>query len=143
MPGTATTARAEQRNCVLIVETDDVIRTALQFMLRGDNEVCTAAGLEQAYVRIEEWSPGLVLLGVGVVRERGLGAIAAIDAHAPGIRILLVADKLDEPVVRACLASGAHDVLGKPIGVGSVRRKVDTLLGRRAPEARAARKSSR
>ena len=46
-PG-AQAARAMERSCIFIIEADDVIRSALQFMLLGDNEVHTMASLERA-----------------------------------------------------------------------------------------------
>jgi len=136
-PG-AQAARAMERSCIFIIEADDVIRSALQFMLLGDNEVHTMASLERAQAKSQDSSPRLVLLGLSVVRRRGVATLADVLVHFPDAKILLVADRTDEALASACLAAGAHDVLDRPIGVGAVRKKVDALLGSRKLDPRAA-----
>jgi len=124
-------SRTQEKKYIFVVETDEVVRSALQFMLRSENETCGLASLEQAYAKGREWTPDLVLLGAAIVQAHGLHVLGDIAAHLPGAKILLVADSPDDPLAQACLACGAHDVLGKPIAVKSVRSKVDVLLVRR------------
>jgi CheY-like chemotaxis protein len=126
-------SRAMDSKRILVVETDEIVRSALQFMLRDENETHALASLKQAYATGRAWKPDLVLLGLAIVQEQGLQVLGDIAARLPGAKILLVADSPNDPLAQACLASGAHGVLGKPIAIESVRTKVDVLLGPQKP----------
>jgi DNA-binding response OmpR family regulator len=124
-------SRAVENKRIFVVETDEIIRSALQFMLHDENETHELASLEQAYAKGRDWKPDLVLLGLTIVESQGANVLADIVARLPGAKILLVANSTDDLLVQTCLKSGAHDVLCKPIRIESVRAKVDVLLGRR------------
>ena len=83
------------------------------------------------YVRAADLMPNIVLLGIGLVQNNGERALAEIAMRLPGTKILIVANSVNDPIARACLRWGAHDVLGKPISFDSVRGKVGALLDRR------------
>ena len=123
-------SRAVENKRIFVVVGDEIIRSALQFMLHDENETHELADLEQAYAKGVEWKPDLLLLGLDIAREQGLGALAEIAARLPGAKVLLVADTAEDALVQSCLQAGAYDVLVKPITVESVRYKVDVLLGR-------------
>jgi len=124
-------SRAVENKRIFVVEDDEIIRSALQFMLHDENETHELASLDQAFAKGRDWKPDLILLGVSIVRARGVGVLAEIAAKTPGAKVLIVAESTDDPVGLACLKSGAHGVLGKPITIEAVRFKVDVLLGRR------------
>jgi CheY-like chemotaxis protein len=104
---------------------------ALQFMLSDDNDTHALTSLEQAYAAGKRWNPDLILLGLAMVRDHGLTVLGDIATRLPRAKILLVADIPGDPLVQACLAAGAHDVLVKPIAIGPVSNKIDVLLGAR------------
>jgi DNA-binding response OmpR family regulator len=116
---------------IFVVESDEVIRSALQFILEDGNETHGLASLEKAYARGDTWKPDLVLLGVSIVRSQGVRVLDDIGVRLPGAKILLVVDSRNDPLAQLCLAAGADDVLGKPIATDPVCDKVDLLLGRR------------
>ncbi len=124
-------SRAVENKRIFVVESDEIIRSALQFMLHDENETHELPSLEHAYAKAVEWKPDLVLLGLDIVRESGVGVLADIAARIPGVKIMLVADAANDPLTQSCLRSGAQDVLPKPFTIESVRYKVDILLGRR------------
>ena len=74
--------------------------------------------------------PDVLLLGVSFLKERGVELVGEIKAKFPGVRILIVCDKSDEGVRRDGMKAGAHGALVKPLTLESVRKKVDTILGR-------------
>lgn len=113
---------------IFVVEPDEIIRSALKFILHNVNETHALTSLEQAYAKGRERSPDLVLLGLDIVKDEGIRALNDIATHLPGAKILLVADSADEPLAHDCLDSGAHAVLRKPITIDSVLRTVDVLL---------------
>ena len=126
-------ARAVENKRIFVVESDEIIRSALQFMLHDENETHELAGLAQAYAKGIDWKPDLILLGLAIVQDNGVNVLAEVAARLPGAKILLVADTPTDPFVQTCLESGAHDVLGKPITIEAVRHKVDVVLGRYKP----------
>jgi len=124
-------SRAVENKRIFVVEDDEIIRSALQFMLHDENETHELASLDQAFAKGYHWKPDLILLGTSIARARGVGVLAEIAAKMPGAKVLIVANSAADPVALACLKSGAHGVLAKPITIESVRFKVDVLLGRR------------
>lgn len=125
------TSRAVENKRVFVVDSDEIARAALTFMLHDENETHELASLAQAYARGAERKPDLVLLGLSIVRERGAGVLGEIAARLPEAKVLLVVTDADDPLARSALDIGAHGVLAKPFTVESVRRAVDRLLGRR------------
>ncbi len=118
----------EQDDIIFVVEDDEVIRSALHFILDDQNETHSFASLDRAFTKAASRKPNAILLGIGMVQNNGERILAEIVMRLPGTRILIVADSVNDPIAVASLKWGAHDVLGKPISFDSVRRKVDALL---------------
>lgn len=118
----------EQDDIVFVVENDEVVRSALHFILDDQNETHSYASLDQALTEAASRKPNAILLGLGMVQNNGEPILAEIVSRLPDTRILIVADSVNDPIAIASLKWGAHDVLGKPISFDSVRRKVDSLL---------------
>jgi DNA-binding response OmpR family regulator len=114
---------------IFVVESDEVVRSALQFILDDVGETRAFTDLEQAFAQAGDLAPEIVLLGIGLLRSNGACAVAEVARRWIGVRILIVANSEQDPLALAALKLGAHDVLGKPITVDGVRGKVDTLLG--------------
>jgi DNA-binding NtrC family response regulator len=119
---------SEQDEIIFVVEGDEVIRSALHFILDDQNETHSFASLDQAFAKAASRKPNAILLGIGVMQDNDERILAEIVMRLPGTRILIVADSVNDPIAVAALKWGAHDVLGKPISFDSVRRKVDALL---------------
>lgn len=124
-------SRAVENKRVFVVDGDEITRAALQFMLHDENETHELASVEKALAKGREWRPDLVLLGLPIVENTGVGVLADLAARFPGVKILVVADSDQDPLAKTCLDAGAHAVLGKPLTIEAVRYKVDVLLGRR------------
>jgi DNA-binding response OmpR family regulator len=121
-------SRSAEARRIFVVESDEVVRSALQFILDDHDETNGFASPGQAVADASRLPPDVVLLGVGFVQNNGERLLAEIAQHWPGVKILIVADSVTDRVARAGLRWGAHDVLGKPITFDGVRRKVDALL---------------
>jgi DNA-binding NtrC family response regulator len=122
---------SEQDDIIFVVEGDEVVRSALHFILDDQNDIHSFANLDQAFAKAADRTPNMVLLGIGFVENNGERALSEIAMRLPGTKILIVANSVNNPIARASLRWGAHDVLGKPISFDSVRGKVDALLDRR------------
>ncbi|VTZ48499.1 conserved hypothetical protein [Methylocella tundrae] len=125
------TSRAIENKRIFVVDDDEIIRAALQFMLHDENETHEVPGLQPAFAKAAESKPDLILLAVSIVQGEGVSVLSQIRERIPGAKILVVADSAKDEIARQCLASGAHGVLAKPLTIESVREKVDVLLGRR------------
>ena len=123
--------RAVENKRVFVVDSDEVTRAVLQFILHDENETHEIASLAAAYQKAASWRPDLILLGMPVVQEHGIGVVGEIVERIPGVKIAIVADSGADATAQSCLKQGAHSLLAKPLTVEVVGRKVDILLGRR------------
>jgi DNA-binding NtrC family response regulator len=114
---------------IFVVEPDEVIRSALYFILRDDHETHAFASLEQALIKAPDCKPDVVLLGVDTLEAGGERILADPSFCFPHAGILLVANSADDPLALIGLKQGAHDVISKPISFDSVRDKVDGMFG--------------
>lgn len=125
------TSKAVDQRRVFVVDHDEITRAALQFMLHDEIETHELATPEEAYERGADWlKPHVLLLGVSFLKERGVELVGELTEKFPGVRILIVCDKSDETTAVNGMKAGAHGALVKPLTLESVRKKVDTILGR-------------
>ncbi|MFA5985611.1 MAG: response regulator [Methylococcaceae bacterium] len=122
--------RAVDNRRVFVVDNDEITCAALQFMLHDEIETHEITSLEAAYAKAAEWKPDLILLGIGIVKEKGIDVLAEIRSKISDLKIVLVADTTDDPLVQDCLKNGVNSVLAKPLTIEKARQKVDAQLGR-------------
>jgi len=125
------TERAVDSRRVFGVDNDEIISAALQFMLHDEIETHELASLDAAYAKALNWQPSVLLLGIGIVKEKGIEVLTEVRQRLGDIKIVLVADSATDPFVQQCLKGGANSVLAKPLTIENTRRKVDSMLGRR------------
>jgi DNA-binding NarL/FixJ family response regulator len=125
------TSKAVDQRRVFVVDEDEITRAALQFMLHDEIETHELATPEEAFAKGVDWlKPDVVLLGASFLKKRGAGLVRELAAQFPSVRILIVCDKADEAIAVEGLKAGAHGALVKPLTLETVRKKVDTILGR-------------
>lgn len=124
------TSRAVENKRIFVVDSDEITRAALQFMLHDENETHELASLADAHAKGAERQPDLLLLGLAILLAGGTAVLGDIATRLPRAKILLVADAGQDALAQSYLKFGAHGVLTKPLRVEPVRRKVDILLGR-------------
>ena len=122
---------AVENKRLFVVDTDEITRMALQFMLHDENETHDLPSLDAAFSKSVDWKPDLLLLGVGVVRENGVEILETIKSRIPDVTVVLVTDSMDAPLNEICLQSGADALIVKPLTIEAVRKKVDIALGRK------------
>ncbi len=122
---------AVENKRLFVVDTDEITRMALQFMLHDENETHDLPSLDAAFSKSVDWKPDLLLLGVGVIKEKGVEILETIKSRIPGITVVLVTDSMDAPLNETCLQSGADALIVKPLTIETVRKKVDIALGRK------------
>jgi DNA-binding NtrC family response regulator len=130
------TSKAVDQRRVFVIDQDDIVRTALQFMLQDEIETHEMGTLEEGYAKGTGWlKPDVVMLGVSFLMEKGNGLIAEVKEKFPGVRIIIVTEKEHEAAAVDGMKAGASGALVKPVTVEAVRKKIDTILGRSGGEA--------
>lgn len=125
------TAKAVDQRRIFVVDEDEITRAALQFMLHDEIETHELASIEEAYEKGQDWlEPDVLILGLSIIRAKGIEILADIAQRYPAARILIVASPDEEELGIAALKAGAHGALIKPLRMEAVRQKVDTILGR-------------
>ena len=123
--------KAVDNKRVFVVDNDEIMSAALQFMLHDENETHEIPSLEAAYTKAVDWKPDVLLLGIGIVKEKGIEVLAEIRSKIADLKIILVADSATDPVAQACLKQGVNSILAKPLTIEKARQKVDAQLGRK------------
>ena len=116
---------------IFVVEADQVIRSALGFILSEDRETYTFSEIDDAVAKADDVHPDVVLLGITQIERHGATLVADLIRRLHDSRIVLVANSTAEPLAQAGLSQGAHAVIGKPITFDGVRGQVEAVLGAR------------
>ncbi|CAI8964024.1 response regulator [Methylocaldum szegediense] len=124
------TERAVDNRRVFIVDNDEITSAALQFMLHDEIETHELSSLEAAYAKAKDWKPDVLLLGIGIVKEKGMDVLTEIHSRIADLKIILVADSAADPLAKDCLKNGVNSILAKPLTIEKTRQKVDVQLGR-------------
>jgi DNA-binding NtrC family response regulator len=125
------TERAVDNRRVFVVDSDEITSAALQFMLHDEIETHELSSLDAAYAKARDWKPDVLLLGMGIVKDKGIEVLAEIRSKIADLKIILVADSATDPLARECLRNGVNSILPKPLTIEKTRQKVDAQLGRR------------
>jgi DNA-binding NtrC family response regulator len=116
---------------VFVIEADQVIRSALGFILSEDRETYTFSEIDDAVAKAADVRPDVVLRGIAEIERHGAQLVADLARQMHDSRIVLVANSVAEPLAQAGLNHGAHAVIGKPITFDGVRGQVDAVLAAR------------
>ena len=124
------TSKAVENKRVFVVDTDEITRAALQFMLHDENETHEFADLDSALRKAEHWRPDLLILNAAAVLAATPDLIASLKARIAGLKVL-VALEAGITDARTLRQAGADGVLHKPLTIEKARMAVDVALGRR------------
>jgi DNA-binding response OmpR family regulator len=128
---TATAAPAHPAPLVLVIEDDDNIATALEYLILREgyrhDRVASGAG---AIPRIRTSVPDLVLLDVMLPEVSGYEICERIrsDPNVAGIKVLMMTARGSALEQRRCLALGANGFISKPFELQDLRAEVRRLL---------------
>jgi len=122
--------KAVDNKRIFVIDEDEIIRAALQFMLHDEYETHEAPSLEWAYEKAVDWPPDLVIVSEALMRRHGPSLYSEVRERLGGPKILVVLEPGSVDLAKQCLAEGADSVAIKPLRIELVRRKADLLLGR-------------
>jgi DNA-binding response OmpR family regulator len=124
------TSKAVDNKRVFVVDSDEITRAALQFMLHDENETHEFADLDSALRKAEQWRPDLLILNAALVLTSAPDLIASLKSRIAGLKVL-VSIEGGTTDARTLRQAGADGVLYKPLTIEKARMAVDVALGRR------------
>lgn len=124
------TSKAVDNKRVFVVDSDEITRAALQFMLHDENETHEFPNLDAALRKAQDWRPDVLILNAAEVLACARDLLTNLKTQIAGVKILVVleAGMSDARTLRQI---GADGVLHKPLTIEKARMAVDVALGRR------------
>jgi len=113
-------------NEVLIVDTDTSIWQALEaFLKEKEYAVGYSTSISEAWEKIQDTSPELVIIDLDAVVPDGMSFIYELHQSSPETKLLAVSNNTDAEFERQALAQGARFFLRKPL----LKESLEQVLG--------------
>ncbi len=121
---------------VLIAEDDNALATFLQksFAIHGDHVECAADGAT-ALERIQEHTPDLLILDLGLPMLDGLDLLRAVHGTADGMSVIVLTGRSQTSHKIDCLNLGADDYMVKPFSMAELMARARAVQRRKAETA--------
>jgi two-component system, chemotaxis family, chemotaxis protein CheY len=128
---------AGQRTSIMIVDDNDMMRSILRAMLRGEEyEIVGEARNGQIAVDMaERLKPDIVCLDVVMPEMDGLAALAAIKAARPETGIVMITSNTDPETVQQAIMGGASGFIVKPFNAARVLDTLEKVASRQRQKA--------
>jgi two-component system response regulator AtoC len=119
---------------ILIVDDEVGARESLRMILKNEYEVSLAKNAEEAFLRIKEHAPDVILLDIILPDLDGLKVLEIIKQNDPdAIVIMITATKTVKTAVEA-MKLGAYDYVTKPFEIDELRLLISRSLSTQALE---------
>lgn len=119
---------------VVIADDQTLVREGLSLMLGlvdGIEVVGVAENGEQAMSLVQATEPDVALLDLRMPKVDGIEATRQINAHAPGVEVVVLTTYADDESVMAALRAGARGYLTKDASSDEIERAIrDAVAGR-------------
>ena len=120
--------------CVFVIEADQVIRSALGYILSERHETFTFAETADALSKAARAAPDAVLVGSSILEDSGAEMVGVLARKLHQAGIIVVSGSTRSPLALAGLRQGAEAIIAKPITFDGVTHAVDAVLARRGAE---------
>lgn len=123
---------AGKRIAILIVDDNDIMRTVLRGILRGDDyEVVGEARNGNLAVDLaRRLKPDIVCLDVMMPEKNGLEALCEIKAARPETEVVMITGNTDQGTVQEAITGGAAGYIVKPFNAARVLDTLDKVAAR-------------
>lgn len=112
---------------VFVIEAEQVVRSALYYILRVRFQTHTFATVEDAFASTAA-TPDAVLIGAALLRNGGKALLARLRRQIPGAKLLVIAERNSGSPVQPGLEPAIQGIIPKPISFDPVHDAVDTAL---------------
>ena len=119
---TASDNAGSESTKILLIDDDELTRTALRGILKSDGytaireAVEADAGMKMAL----HFSPDVICLDVHMPGRSGLELLGDLKAQLPTAQVLMVTASNDKATVTACIAAGANGFIIKPFSASKL-----------------------
>lgn len=121
------------RPTVFVIEHEQVVRSALHYILRDRYRTLTFASLDEAFATSAD-APDAVLAGATILHGRNDDEpLIGLRERYGDAAILVVADRSSDRLAQLCLEHGARGIVCKPISFETVSEAVDRALATPIP----------
>ncbi len=116
-----------KRTPVLIVDDNDMMRSVLRGILRGDEYEVIGEGRNgtHAVEMSKGLQPWIVCLDIQMPEKDGLTALAEIKAAQPKIQVVMITASADGETVKQAVQSGACGFIVKPFNAANVLKALE------------------
>lgn len=124
-----------ERESVLIVDDEAIIRRFLRRKLSGEGYQCEEAGsAEQALEKLRGNTTELVILDIRMPGKSGHELLPEIRASYPDTAVIMATGVTETSIAIQCMKEGAQDYLPKPFDLNEVVLSVGRVLDKRRLE---------
>jgi two-component system chemotaxis response regulator CheY len=123
---------AKKRISIIIVDDNDMMRSILRGMLRGDEyEVIGEARNGMVAVEIaERLRPDIICMDIVMPEKDGLAALSEIKTANPKIEIVMITSNTEPETVREAIQNGASGFIVKPFNTARVLDTIEKVAGK-------------
>jgi two-component system chemotaxis response regulator CheY len=123
---------ARRRISIIIVDDNDMMRSVLRGMLRGEeyDVVGEARNGQSAIDAVERLKPDIVCMDVMMPEKNGLEALSEIKAAYPKTEVVMVTGNSDPDTVQEAIQNGASGFIIKPFNAARVLDTLEKVSGR-------------
>jgi len=123
---------ARRRISILIADDNDMMRSLLRGMLRGEeyDVVGEARNGLAAVDMVERLKPDIVCMDVVMPEKNGIEALCEIKARQPETEVVMVTGNADPGTVQESIQNGAGGFIIKPFNAARVLDTLEKVSGR-------------
>jgi DNA-binding NtrC family response regulator len=119
---------------VLIVDDEIGARESLRMVLKNDYEVFLAKNAEEAFSKIKEHSPDVILLDIILPDLDGLKVLERVKQNDPSIIVIIVTATTTVKTALEAKKLGAYGYVTKPFDIDELRLIITRSLSAKALE---------
>ena len=119
---------------VLIVDDEIGARESLKMILKNDYEVSSARNAKEAFSKIKEHSPHVILLDILLPDLDGLKVLERIKRNDPDMVVIMITATNTVNTAVEATKLGAYDYVTKPFDIDQLRLIITRSLSAKALE---------
>jgi two-component system response regulator AtoC len=127
-------ARSDKTRSILVVDDEVGARESLKMILKNDYEVSLARNAEEAFSKIKEHSPDVILLDILLPDLDGLKVLERIKQNDPDMVVIMITATNTVNTAVEAMKLGAYDYVTKPFDIDQLRLIITRSLSARALE---------
>ena len=117
---------------ILVIDDDPGVREYLEAVVsHWGYSVFAVAAAEQAFHRLDEIPPDLIVLDLVLPGMNGIEALQRFKQRLPEVPVVVISGYAPAGDIAECMRRGASDFLRKPFDEDRLRRVLQTALGAR------------